>query len=629
VPFCHPCVREGGKWVDKIESLGWEFVSHQQMGTCVWGQAEDVDDIAHAPGDAFGLGWLPLPAAPSGVVQFPRPDMGLEASRAAGYDHVLGLSGLASRPTRGDEVIPVISVVKGGQAVGHPVCAIEHHCPEFSGAIDVWAGCTLNGQFTMQQQEQLIVASCAYVLERVGAMSGERRGEALQATRRRYVQPNMATPEPFEPFIQRAPGPGPRLTVLDVGGMPADEQILALSLQGIVNRRRPRIWVLSQFQDEKWLGLMLAGAMNRAPTQSGAMNGAPTRGRDESRPYTGGMRERVDCPSLEALVKEFGGEAQGAILYDPAEPHSVNVATTLAGVRDAVMATPELATKLGLRTVEDVRGKCGDPVAAYERVLEEHWGELNHRAAACLQPEVTAPRDYLVQQRIFTFWLDAEREFRVPPEQVLFFERLLARLPAHAAIHGWWQEGEEGGIGEWRGVYVASQYAKITVCTSGAYNLSAQCGEPMPERLTNRPIEFGSLDKKVYISFIISDGDNFGMNLYGVIGGLWEQSLRGKIPIGWALCPTQIELSPDAVRYWYETATPNDLLFAMDGLGYVYPDVYGTALLGAMNRAPTRGRDESRPYTIYEGFLRLTRPYMQRLDQRYLWFLGGSSRAEE
>jgi hypothetical protein len=619
VPFCHPCVREGEKWVDKIDSLGWEFVSHQQVGTCIWGQAENVDEVAHAPGDAFGLGWLPLPAAPSGIVQFPRPDMGLEASRAAGYDHVLGLS-----PE--DKVIPVVSAIKGGQAAGHPVCAIEHHCPEFNGAIDVWAGCTLNGQFTLQQQEQLVVASCAYVLERVGAMSGGRRREALQATRARYVRPNTETPEPFEPFIQRAPAPGPKITVLDVCGMPADQQMLALSLQGLVNRRQPRVWVLSQFQDEKWLGLMLG---NGGPDPA-SRDAAPPKGAGPDMRPLPKARRRVDCPSLEALVKEFGGEAEGAILYDPKELHSVNVATTLAGVRDAVMATPELATKLGLRTVEDVRGKCGDPVAAYERVLEELWGELNHRAAACMLPEVTAPRDYLVQHRIFTFWLDAEHEFQVPPEQMLFFERLLARLPAHAAIHGWWQVGDEGGIGEWRGVNVASQYAKITVCTSGAYNLSAQCGEPMPERLTNKRIEFGSLDKKVYISFIVSDGDNFGMNLYGVIGGLWEQSLRGKIPVGWALCPTQVELSPDAVRHWYETATPNDLLFAMDGLGYVYPDVYGTALRQGV-RSQESGDRSTAPSVepLYGEFLRLTKPYMERLDQRYLWFLGGTSRAKE
>jgi hypothetical protein len=579
VPFCHPCVLEEGKWVDKIDTLGWEFVSHQQLGTCVWGQAEGVEALTHAPGDPFGLGWLPLPAAPAGIVQFPRPDMGLQASQEAGYDHPLGL-------LPEDRVVPVVSAMRDGQAVGHPVCAIEHQCPEFRGAVDVWAGATLSPHLTLQQQEQLIVAATAFVLERVGELTEARADEVRRETRGRYVLPARETPRPFEPFIDRAPEPAQRITVLDVGAMPPGEQLLALSLQGLVNRTQPRIWVISQFQDERWLKRLL-----------------------------GEERERVDCPSLEALLRDFGGAAEGAIVYDPAEPHSVNVATTLAGVRDGLIATRELAERYDLRVLEDLRGQCADPVAAYERALEDCWPALNHRAAACLLPSIPAPRDYLIQHRLFTFWLDAEREFRVPPEQMLFFERLLSRLPKHAAIHGWWQDGDEGGIGEWRGVHVSSQYAKATVCTVGAYNLSALCGEAMPEPPTQQPKTYGSLAPEVYISFIISDGDNFGMNLYSVVGGLWEQPLRGKIPVGWGFCPTQVELTPGPVRYWYETATENDLLFTMDGLGYVYPEVYGSAL----------GDIEG----CYGEFLSLTQPYMERLGHRHLWFLGGSARAPQ
>jgi len=55
------------------------------------------------------------------------------------------------------------------------------------------------------------------------------------------------------------------------------------------------------------------------------------------------------------------------------------------------------------------------------------------------------------------------------------------------------------------------------------------------------------------------------------------------------------------------------LLFTMDGLGYVYPDVYGAALGDVA--------------TYYGEFLGLTRPYMERLGHRQLWFLGGSTRA--
>jgi hypothetical protein len=579
VPFCHPCAKQDGRWVDRIEELGWEFVSHRQLGMGVWGEARDVDAVRHAEGDALGIGWMPLPAPKPGVVQFPRPGMALEESRAAGYDYLLGL------PAE-DVVTPVVSAWKGGVPGGHPVCLIEHHCPEFSGATDVWAGATLSQSFTFQQHEQLIIAACAYVLEKQGLLSGEQRQATLRAARGRHVRA-VADSIPREgPYLARAPEPARRLSVLDVAAISPEEQLLAVSLQGLVNRKQPRIYLLTQFDDAEWLELLVEAG-----------------------------HERADVPTLDDLVEAFREEARGAVLYDPSEPHSLNVATTLAGLKDALIATQELADRHRLEVVEDVRGRCGDPAEAYERLVGEHWDALDHRAVACVSPRTVAPRDYLIQHRMLAFWLDAEKQFRVPGEQLLFLERLLCRMPPHGTVHGWWQEGDEGGIGEWRGVHVASQHAKTTICTAGAYNLSLHCGVALPRALRNRPIPFGSLDRRIYISFLISDGDNFGMNLYSCLGARWEEAMRGKVPVGWALCPTQVELTPGPVEYWYRTATDNDLFLTMDGLGYVYPDVYGEAL----------GASEAH----FGEFLRQTQAYMTRLDHRHLWFLGGSTRTAQ
>ena len=577
VPFCHPCVRNDGKWVDLIGELGWEFVSHEQMGTGLWGDATDVGAVVHAPGDPLGVAWLPLPAAPAGVVQFLRLGVTLEDSRAAGYEHLLGL------PPE-DIVTPVVSVVKGGAIVGSPVCIIEHHCPEFPGAVDIWAGGTLSASLTAQQQEQLVVACCSYLLERKGVIAGDRRREVLARTRERYVVPLVEAPPREGPFVFRASEPARRLVVLDVMGLTADEQLLALSLQGLINRRQPRVYLLGLFQDTKWL---------REIEKAG--------------------HESEACDSLKGLLDRFRDEVPGAVVYDPGSPHTINLATMLAGVRGAVMASPDSAERYGLRVLEDLRGRFADPMDGYEWALETLWPQLEHRGIACMEPTWLAPRDYLVQFPMFTFWLDGQCSQPLPPREALFFERLLAGMPPHGAVYGWWQQGDDGGIGEGRGVDVSSKHGKITVCTLGAFNLSVHSGLPMPEPVHQPRIEFGSLDRKVYVTFIVSDGDNFSMDLYNVIGGLWEQGLRGRVPIGWGMCPTQVELTPIAVRYWQETATPNDLFVTMDGLGYVYPDQYGSALGDAAS--------------FYREFLRQTQPYMERLDHRHLWFLGGTSRA--
>lgn len=561
VPYCHPCVKEGDVWRDRIEELGFDFCGHRGIGTGYWGDAQDVDTLALSRGEPFGLGHLPLLSAPPGDLQFPRID------------------------SVADTVIPAVSALKGGAIVGHPVCAVEHHCPEFSGAVDVWLGATLAPQWTLQQYEQLITAGCVYVLQTKGKLTDADRARILQTTASRYVAPSTARVPSEGPFLTRLAPPADELAVLDVSALPVDEGLLAASLQGVVNRGQPRIFLVNMLTDLHWLELLrVEGARTQAVRDVGE------------------------------LLDRYRGELEGAVVYDPAEPHQVNLATTVAGARDVVLATAELAQRFSLPVVEDLRGRFTGVVEGYEWALNTYWDRLDHRVVACQHPSWVAPRDYIIASRAFTFWLDADVAPGIPADQHLFFERVLARMPLHGYVLGWWQHGD-GGIGEYQGVLDSSRYAKITVCTVGAENLSVHSGLAMPTELKQKPIEFGDVGDQVYISFLVSDGDNFGMDLYAIIERFWHDEMRGKVPIGWGLCPTQVELSPLAIRHWYETATENDLFVCMDGLGYVYPAYYGQAL----------GDGEA----LYGEFLDRTSRYMEWLDLRHLWFLDGTSRASQ
>lgn len=46
------------------------------------------------------------------------------------------------------------------------------------------------------------------------------------------------------------------------------------------------------------------------------------------------------------IFAAYKQEVKGIIVYDPQVPDTINVATTLAGLKDAVVASPELALKL-------------------------------------------------------------------------------------------------------------------------------------------------------------------------------------------------------------------------------------------------------------------------------------------
>ncbi len=115
--------------------------------------------------------------------------------------------------------------------------------------------------------------------------------------------------------------------------------LAAATLQGNINRKSPQLYVLSctNARPQFWLDVL----------------------RNDGRWLAG--RQIVPLPDLTALVKLAGDGLKGAIIWDPAVPASVNVATTLAGVCDAVVLSPEYARrfldKWRLRVLYDLRGK--------------------------------------------------------------------------------------------------------------------------------------------------------------------------------------------------------------------------------------------------------------------------------
>src|SRR5690606_41636427 len=124
------------------------------------------------------------------------------------------------------------------------------------------------------------------------------------------------------------------LDVVDVTGLPDDEQLMLGALQGIVNRTRPRIYLID--------------------TESTAGEGSRTWLEDLDVPYT-------EHDSAQALLSAYGEEVAGSVVHDPAVPGSINVATTLAGSKDAGVLRPALAgrTSDGLPVVSGLRGDIG------------------------------------------------------------------------------------------------------------------------------------------------------------------------------------------------------------------------------------------------------------------------------
>lgn len=153
------------------------------------------------------------------------------------------------------------------------------------------------------------------------------------------------------------------LDVAQVYDASGDIKILLTTLQGIVNRKEPRIYV-QQNEKDPWIN-------------------------DLRVPY------RVHDNAMD-IVKAYAREVKGVIVYDPAVPDSINVATTLAGLKDAVVASPELAEELAaapyrLRVIEDLQGKFQDRMDAYTWQYEHLWSQTTKRMLVGLSPNTSIP----------------------------------------------------------------------------------------------------------------------------------------------------------------------------------------------------------------------------------------------
>src|ERR1041385_5016104 len=81
----------------------------------------------------------------------------------------------------------------------------------------------------------------------------------------------------------------------------------------------------------------------------------------------------------------------------------------------------------------------------------------------------------------------------------------------------------------------------------------------------------GSVAPAAYVAFYAGDWDSAAW-LYRMIGGLWRDPARGKVPIGWAVNPNLEDRFRPGLAWIRRTATANDVFIAGDsGAGYLNP----------------------------------------------------------
>ncbi|MDR1121564.1 MAG: T9SS type A sorting domain-containing protein [Dysgonamonadaceae bacterium] len=331
----------------------------------------------------------------------------------------------------------------------------------------------------------------------------------------------------------------------------AAEMYLFSSLKGLINRTQPRIF--------SYEGDNLAEG---AYTWFNAL---------------GVKWKEWGASSTWSVLTKYKDEIDGLVVYDPDQIHTVNLAIPIAHRKNALIAAPELLERLkadpyNFPVLEDLRElhftKVND---IYNYAYDNFWKDddtVDKRILISLSPEnhKSGLREYAVALGTPVVWLDPNKFTGLINGEKAILEKFMKLMPQGANCLGWWTSEQDG-------VELGSYYGITTMASDYSVNLTFHSGTPRTVAARPMPAK-PELQNKIYVAFIISDGDNL-QYIEHVMLKLWNNADRGSVPMGWTISPAMVDAMPGALNYYHRTSTDNDnLISGPSGYGYTYPNYW-------------------------------------------------------
>ncbi len=260
------------------------------------------------------------------------------------------------------------------------------------------------------------------------------------------------------------------------------------------------------------------------------------------------------------VLYSFDASTRGIYRDKPEPDNSVQVATSLAAIHNAILISQGQKTKadaLGLEMLADARGKT------MQWLFDNYRSHFRRDILMLADPKTPNNRDYAIANDIMTFYGTDD-----PVPQVLDW------LEPLSPIVGW------NGGDESKHTAQVSRYGHFHSASDMSLNLpllSAGAHKYTPQKIKTldpRTIDF---DKKgTFVSFIMSDGDNmqwyqgdFLQNKF-----YWGSEHHGSFPVGWGACLANLtQMSPDVVDRLAKTQ-PDTTSMIEFGAGYFFPDLF-------------------------------------------------------
>ncbi len=402
----------------------------------------------------------------------------------------------------------------------------------------------------------------------------------------------------------------PLVWVIDAGSFTTDERLTMAALQGLANRNGSRVFL----NYGRSLAFLRFGFHFKPGESFAGWN--PAIAAKISKKYRSiddfwiaelarlGLFRFRTC-TVEQLIARCSAHIKGVILYHNIDD-DLAVAATMAGLRDAIPVTPMVRRQWFSRlqhppaTVFDVGSLYPQYQPGLPRRVAAHRWAIAHLLPECSRHGVfsrvldygstafdTLPDvDLAIQQRWFTLQLDYGNSNSHPThnpgklkEIALeggLIDKILNHLEPWAPVYGWGLPGENALVNH------ISRRGHVLICTAngngtfyhGMPVLTKPFGQPGGKKKTQL------LQDKIYIAFMVNEGDTLKCLTALENFGAWIQPERGRFPINWGMDPLLYRQFPGLVSYYYKTATPQDYFFAADSCwGYTHPDAMSEKLL--------------------------------------------------
>jgi hypothetical protein len=352
-----------------------------------------------------------------------------------------------------------------------------------------------------------------------------------------------------------------RLTVVNMGGGTNLDQLAATTLEGAYNQQqRPnRLYVVWNSDDQTWLNDNVLREVTYRPLPS------PVSGPDGQ---------------LDAMLTDYGRDIKGAIVINPSDPDTLNLATTMAGIDDAMVVDPSqlpLLHRHGIPVIYSFTNMTfASPTGAYQWALTNLFPQTNPADLVMLNPAAFGGlRDYIVATKSFVFYLTSANSAQTP-----LMNQIISGRPVNTPILG----------------YIANEGADVAALSSIGHFLNASdflengsdwAAVPGLRGLRQHQPQALRADKNtVYVAFLVSDGDNAQYDEHRMFDVWTAGTDLGVVPEGWTTAPGMIDFAPSLINWFFKKLPDNsELLTGPSGVGYATqmtgPDLRQFARLSA------------------------------------------------